>query len=452
MSICSKPALLFLFLWSTLLCAQNRADDSVRQEVEAQLALGERGEISLASVENFLEKYLNEDKVGLTERIIYAQVQKNPSSDFYNDLLLWFSLKREDYERAFVQAKAIDKRKKTGGQKLFETGTAALKSKNYEFSLRVFDYIVQEYPQSELYSDALNGLIKSREEQIKEKYPPSAADIRLIMRDYDRLVAGFPDSKAAGEALLSKASLYAFALDMPDSALEALERIISSSDDKDIVSRAKLRAGDIKLLKGEPWESALLYAQVEKANKGENIGREAKLKEAKLSYYKGEFALAREQLDILKSATSKEISNDAMELSLFIQDYTYGDSTGAALKLFAEAELLEFRNKYQEAVQRLDKLISEYPGHSLVSEALFKQASVLVKTGGYDEALLKLKKILEQYGDNIRIDDALMFQAKIREIYKGDSSGAKQDYKELIDKFPGSILVSEARRKLESLK
>ena len=444
--------MLFIFLWSTSLWAQSRGDDSDRQEIETQLMLGERGEVSLASVQNFLEKYLSEDKVGLTERIIYAQVQKNPSSDFYNDLLLWFSLKRQDYERAFVQAKAIDKRKKTGGQKLFETGTAALKSKNYEFSLRIFEYIVQEYPQSDIYSDALNGLIKSREEQIREKYPPSTADIRSIMRDYDRLIASYPNTGAAGEALLSKANLYAFALDMPDSALEALERIISSSSDKDLVSRAKLHAGDIKLLKGEPWESALLYAQVEKANKGENIGREAKLREAKLSYYKGEFALAREQLDILESATSKEISNDAMELSLFIQDHTYQDSAGAALKLFAEAELLEFRNKYQDAVQKLEKLISDHPGHSLVSEALFRQAVVLVKTGRYDEALPKLKKIGEQYGDTMKIDDALMFQAKIYEMYKKDTSGAKAGYEELIGKYPGSILVSEAIRRLESLK
>lgn len=448
LKLCS---VLLLFFFGITAWTQDRTSDSEREQIEQQLASGERGEVSLTFVQNFLEKYLSEDKIDLTESIIYEQVQKNPSSDFYNDLLLWFSLKREDFERAFVQAKSIDKRKKTGGVKLYETGTTVLKNGNYEFSLKIFEYIIREYPESSIYSDALNGLIKSKEKQMIGKYPPSATDIRSIMQDYGRLITSFPNSKAAEEALLSKAMLYAFALDMPDSALEALQSIIVTSTDKDLISKAKLHMGDIKLLKGEPWESALLYAQVEKANKGENIGREAKLKEAKISYYKGEFALAREQLDILKSATSKEIANDAMELSLFIQDYTYKDSTGTALKLFAEAELLEFKNKYSDAVQKLDKLINEHPGHLLVCEALFKQAAILVKIRDYDTALLKLKRIGEQYENNIKADDALMLQANIYE-YKKDKLKAGENYRTLIDRFPGSVLVSEARRRLESLK
>jgi len=51
---------------------------------------------------------------------------------------------------------------------------------------------------------------------------------------------------------------------------------------------------------------------VEKANKNEPVGHEAKLRNARLSYYIGEYGWAEGQLDILKAATSKLIANDAI--------------------------------------------------------------------------------------------------------------------------------------------
>ena len=58
---------------------------------------------------------------------------------------------------------------------------------------------------------------------------------------------------------------------------------LSRYDDK-LKARAKLDLGDIYLLKGEPWESTLLYSQVEKDMKEDPLGHEAKLRNAKLSY------------------------------------------------------------------------------------------------------------------------------------------------------------------------
>ena len=67
-----------------------------------------------------------------------------------------------------------------------------------------------------------------------------------------------------------------------------------------------------------PWEATILYTQLEKANPNNDIGYEAKLKKAMLAYYAGDLLWAKAQFDVLKGATSKLISNDAIQMSHFI--------------------------------------------------------------------------------------------------------------------------------------
>ena len=105
------------------------------------------------------------------------------------------------------------------------------------------------------------------------------------------------------------------------------------------INECKLVLGDVYLMTGEIWEAALLYGQVDKANKDEPIGQLAKFKNAQLAYYTSEFEWAKSQLDILKSSTSQLIANDAINLSLIIADNTNLDSTSDALSLYAKADL-----------------------------------------------------------------------------------------------------------------
>jgi hypothetical protein len=88
------------------------------------------------------------------------------------------------------------------------------------------------------------------------------------------------------------------------------------------MNEVKLEMADIQLLNGDVWESTLTYSQVEKSMKTDTLGQEAKFRNARLAYYKGEFEWSKAQLDVLKAATTKLIANDALELSLLIGDNT----------------------------------------------------------------------------------------------------------------------------------
>jgi tetratricopeptide (TPR) repeat protein len=249
------------------------------------------------------------------------------------------------------------------------------------------------------------------------------------------------------------ALLEAFYLNNKDTAITLLERAIAVQGvRKDFISSTKLHLGDIYLLKGESWESALIYAQVEKAEKDRNLGHTAKLKGAKLSYYKGDFEFAKAQLDVLKLATSREIANDAMQLSLLIGDNLELDTSAAALTEFAAIDLLVFQRQYEDALQRYDKMLKDYDGHSLTDEILWAKANILLKQGKFELSIEHLEKLLARYNEDILADDANFLIGKIYEENLKNKEKAMEYYQNQLTKFQGSIYNVEARKRFRTLR
>jgi len=249
------------------------------------------------------------------------------------------------------------------------------------------------------------------------------------------------------------ALLYAFQLNEIPKAIEILNELIAKPvGNQRIIAEAKMDLADIYLLNQQPWESILLYAQVERMFKDEPLGYEAKLKSAKLSYFKGEFELAQGHLDILKLATSREIANDALNLSILIKNNTVFDSTDVVMQAYANIELLLFQNQKNEAIAGLDKMLELYPKHSIVDEVLYLKAKTKRELGLFNEALEALNMINQAHYFEILGDDALFLTGVILQEDLDKSEEAMAVYLDLLNKFKGSIYVSEARKRLRELR
>jgi tetratricopeptide (TPR) repeat protein len=247
--------------------------------------------------------------------------------------------------------------------------------------------------------------------------------------------------------------LYAFYMKQYDTAIAVLEEVVQTSVyDVRMKSKAKINLGDIYLLKGEAWESTLIYSQVEKDMKEDPLGHEAKLRNAKLYYYKGDFELAQEQLDVLKMATSREISNDAIELSLLIQDNTGLDTTTDAMVAYAAIDLAVFQHHYTEALIYCDSLLQKFPGHSLSDEVLWMKYMVYRRIGKPTEALQQLEKINLSYSQDLYGDDALFYSGEIYEKELNDSEKAMASYEKVLLNYPGSTFSVEARKRYRRLR
>ncbi|WP_240163658.1 tetratricopeptide repeat protein [Spirosoma taeanense] len=409
----------------------------------------DKKEAVLASLQGFI----NTKDEPLVEKALYNKIQQEPNELAYNELLIWYFVQKQRFSRALLQEKATDKRLKLNGGRVYDLGMLAMNNKEYKTAAEAFDYVITTYPQGQLYPFARRLVINAREEQVKNTYPVDKAEIRKLINDYQRMLQEIGTSNKTLEALRSTANLYGTYLDSKDTALTVLDLAIDlGKTDKNFVDRCKLDKGDIYLLKGEPWESTLLYSQVEKSQKEELLGYEAKLKNAKLYYYKGDFAVSKDILDILKLATSREIANDAEQLSLLIVDNTGMDSTEAAMREYAAIDLLLFQNKTDEAVDKLNQMWKKYAEHSLADEVLWLRANTYMKQGKNAEALEDLKKIVATYPTDILGDDALFTQGKIYEERLKDKQAAMDAYQKILTQYPGSIFGAEARKRFRALR
>lgn len=400
-----------------------------------------------------LQSFINTKEEPLVESALYAKIQQEPGELAYNELLVWFFVQKQKFSRALLQEKATDKRMKLNGGRVYDLGMLAMNNKEYKAAADAFEYIATTYPQGQLYPFARRLVINAREEQVKNTYPVDKYEIRKLIADYQRMLQEIGTNVKTLEALRSTANLYGNYLDSRDTALSVLDLAIDlGKNDRNFVDKCKIDKGDIYLLKGEPWESTLLYSQVEKSQKEELLGYEAKLKNAKLHYYKGDFAVAKDVLDVLKLATSREIANDAEQLSLLIVDNTGEDSTESAMRAYAAIDLLLFQNKTDEAVDKLNDMWIKHGESSLADEILWLRANTYLKQGKSKEALDDLKAIMAKYPNDILGDDALFTQGKVLEERLKDKPAAMAIYQQLLTQYPGSIYVAEARKRFRSLR
>ena len=426
-------------------------------------------------VKNLLQILLTKpEEMESLENLLYEKVQRKPDFEVYSDLLIWVNLQQKNFYGAFIQARAYDKRFKKETSKTLEIAQIALSNEDFENADKGFSYVVKEYINTDNYLPARLGQIQAREAKVKKSYPVKKDSVRYLIDEYQSFVDSYPDNINAYEAILSQALLYGYLLDEKDAAVDKMnELIINPRVPPYIKAKAKLELGDMYMLKEEPWESTLLYSQVERAQRETPIGYEAKLRNAKLSYYKGEFALAQEHLDILKEATTREIANDAMELSIRIKENTTFDSTGQALQMYAGVELLLHQNKVNEALEKMQQLKSGIkkspppdtewekgeaafplptPGEkistiSILDDVYWLEANIRLKRGEFDLAYKLLQKIIDEYGDDILADDAFFMQGDIMENYKKDKDRAMEIYREFLNRFPGSVFAAEARKR-----
>lgn len=395
----------------------------------------------------------SDNEVKLFEKILYENLQNNPNETAYSEILLWHLIQKKEFNRAFIQVKSLDKRLNKNGEQFSEFALLTFHNKDYSVSIKSFEYLLKEYPKNPNQSSWRRMLITSKEQIIKNIYPIDKNEIQSLVSEYSYMIKELGYNSQTAEALRSKALLYGFYLNEIDSAIATLETAINlSKRDINFTDKCKLDLGDMYLLKSDTWEASLIYSQVEKSQKENQMGHEAKLKNAKLAYFRGDFELAQEVLNILKKATTREIANDAMNLSLLIQDNTGNDSTETAMKNFAAIELLLYQNKIPSALDKLTEMEKNFKGHPLEDEILYLRANTFYKIGEVDKSINDLKNIIQNYPIDLLGDDANFLLAKIYQEKLNQPDEALKLFQNLLIKYPGSIYNAEARKRFRALR
>jgi tetratricopeptide (TPR) repeat protein len=413
-------------------------------------------------------------------------VQRNPDVEVYIDLLIWDYQQQKNFYGAYIQSRAYDKRFGKGvPKKTFEIAQIAFNNNDYENAERCYNTIIKDFPKSDQYLPSRLGLLRTTEAKVKTRFPVNKDSVKILIGQYEDFIHQFPDINTTFESLISEAQLYAYHLNQFDSAVVRLNRVIGNfKANAYLKAKAKLEIGDIYLLRDEPWEATLLYSQVEKSQRESTLGYEAKLRNARLSYFQGDFKLAEAHLDILKQATSREIANDALELTLRIKENIGLDSMGTALIMYADVEKLLYQNKIDEALKKIEELKKGKasarlnPGETLeksmnpakveaiekgdstfiitnytiLDDVYWLEANLRMRKGEFNHAIALLEKILVEYPDDVLADDAFFTEADIYENQLRNKDKAMEMYREFLNKFPGSVFAAEARKRFRTLR
>lgn len=425
---------------------------------EAWLDLLEENPGNIQLVQNSFNRILNlQDNpanVDMLRTQLLRRIQKNPDANpILNELLLWLFLQKKDFAAALVQAVALDKRLNESGSRLLNLGDLARKNEDYSTALKAYQYLIDKGPMNDHYMLAKVEKLQTLKDELLKK-PGIQRDAYLALEsEYESTLTNL--GQVPGTAMMMKelAHLKAFYLQKTDEAIALLEAaILIPGLYGRQVAVCKLELGDVKVFKGAIWDASLLFSQVELDYKEDVLGHEAKFRNARISYYSGDFEWAQGQLDVLKASTSKLISNDAIDLSLLITDNFNMDTITAPMQMFARADLLAYQNKFDAAASTLDSISSAYPMHSLMDEIWMLRATMAYKQAQFDSAKTCLEKIIDLYFADILADDALFKLADMYEnIYKMPEK-AMALYERLITEQPASLFVIDARKRFRALR
>lgn len=421
------------------------------------------------AIQNLLTDDEDQMKYNTVKTSLQKYIQKYPNNISYLNLLLWIHELHKDFPAALELAKAIDKRTKQEGLKTYPLALTAADNKDYETAIEALNYIISKGESANNYVLAKMKILDVRYQQLISTSPVRMVDAINLEQDFKKALDENGIHSGTTEWIRKYAHLLAFYVNKPQEAIELLTQATANTKDAREKNLFKIDMADIQLYMGDIWEASLNYSQVDKALPNDALGSEAKFKNAKLSFYIGEFEWAKSQLDVLSAATSKLIANDAIYFSLLIADNLEeeeedGDEEDTVrmlfsqttqnlpLKKYAEADFLIFQNKDDKALEILDSVIALAPFGTLVDDALYQKALIFIKQKNYLGAEALLKKIEENHGTELLADDAIYQLAELYEYYLKDIPKAMEYYQKIIRDFSSSLFVVEARKHYRALR
>jgi len=379
--------------------------------------------------------------------------KKYPSNTIYSEMLVWYFTQSKEFSTAFIHARSLDIRLGEIGVRLMELGNTSAANNDLETALECFSYVAGKGSGNPYFYTARNETLQVRFHVLTSETPLDMDALSELELDYASSIRNLGIRSETAIMQKDHAHLLAFFLGRSEEGMDVLEEVLSIKGlNKRVAAVCKLELGDIYVFTDLVWDASLIFTQVILDFKDDPMGHEAKFRNARISYYTGDFAWAQTQLDAIKASTSKLISNDAIELSLLITDNFNLDTIVEPMELYARADLLIMQRRYRDAVNTLDTLLNNYPGHSLEDEILMAKGDIAMQKGYVEIAMGYYEEIVDLHFDDITGDDALYKLAVIYDDHYKDLEKAEELYEKLIFEFSGSLHVIEARKRFRYLR
>ncbi len=380
----------------------------------------------------------------LLRKALILRTQKNQDL-FWNHYLSWFYVQQKEFDKAFIQEKAIYKRNPESLNAIVNLGQLAIQEERDETAQEILTFVLENTQDKDLVLQVETYLIQLKIEKA------TAADLAAIKLKLETLVQQFGIVPQTLELQLAQAHFTAFNLKNPEEGKTIVKRALEMPLNEFDKAKAKMELADIFLYEEKFNQALIYYSQIELDIKNDVLAHEASLKAAKTSYFKTDFSWALKQFKELKAANTQLIANDALEYFLLINDNTVADSTQTALKDFAKGDYLLYQNRDEEAITHFLEILKKHKGAKIEAVTLLRLGKLYEKKANFEQALNQYQAIITQHKDGIYVDEALFFSA---EIYNKQTvpEKAKPLYEKILFEHEDSIYFVEARNKFRQLR
>ncbi len=416
----------------------------------------------LSTVETLIARLIKfEDNLEQSKMLrisLLKAIQSNPDNAVLSEFMIWYYLQTKNYDGAMNQSIGLDKRLKENGIRIMELSQVAVDDDAYDVAAMGYQYVISKGPASPYYYTAHMAELNARLKKFAFGNT-QLSDWKLLEKNFQSTMALVPHNDDAFPLIDRFIQIKGYHFQHPDSTHFFIQKDIDFLQNEintggysgKTKAKLKLLLGDLYLAQNAIWEASLLFSQVELDYKEDIIGNEARFKNAKVSFYNGDFGWSQSQLEALKGSTSKLLANDAIDLSLLITE-NIQDSIQEPLQMYARAELYSVQQLDDLAISSLDSIGVAFPGHPLIDEALYLKSMMAWENQAWNQCEKYLLEIVEFHFTEIKYDDAIWKLGQLNERYLNNPEKAMTYYEKILTEQPGSLYVTEARKSYRRLR
>ncbi len=181
--------------------------------------------------------------------IVLLKLQKKPDNLAYNDLLVWAFTQQKDWNGAFVQTKAVDKRLKEDGRKVLELTYVLVNNEEYEMAMKCFEYVKAMGPERKYYYQAQQGLLNCGMLQLKARNGAPIETLRSLETEYLAFLGSNGINWQTAEQMKELSELYIYYLHETQKGIDQLNKLLSIPGvNPKLAAESKLDLGDAQLI------------------------------------------------------------------------------------------------------------------------------------------------------------------------------------------------------------
>ncbi len=400
--------------------------------------------------------------------VVDEAVRLTPDNVQLHTILAWLLIEGKQYDAALEQYRIIDRVTKANGVELFAFAQRAAQERAYHTAQRAFQEVIRLNAPMNVLSYARFGYARAVEELSAESdsaamhsgsrvgpvtdASPGVAETMPTFQSalglYETILTDYSNSDVGMQALFRIGTIRFLRFFDLDGAERAFDKVRILPFNPSLQQEAGVRLAEVETAKNDIKRAREEYAQLLKTTSDQNRDR-VLFRLAELNYFEAGFDSASAMLERLGGMLRSDEANDALQLLYFVQE---NKSLGDALKEFARADLFVRQRKYSEALSRFQAITERYPSVSLVDDAVMRIAELHLLLNHPEDALSVFRRVAVDMPGSVLRDRA---QMRIGEVYENrlrDRARALEAYEKVLEQFPTSLYVEEARKRIRTLR